>query len=200
MKITKLRHFQVVVPKTMFMRPVDMAEIMRQVAGYKRCMQEENVEYTHNGGKPIWLEFKRGNTNVCIGETKDDTFVVKDRNGDKILSSCSKYLEGEFIQHTIHGKEYELIADMLWSGDILDNALYQSWSRACLERNEDTQIQLVLEVDRLLRQQTKPGDAVLLPVRDTKLGKQALEQLMQVAQDSEVEIVTFNVRKSRTPF
>lgn len=200
MKITKLRHFRVIVPEGLCVPRVDLAEIMRQVAGYKRCMDEENVEYTHNGGQPIWLEFKRGNTVVCIGETKDDTFVFKDRNGDKIYSSYSKYLEDEFIQCTIHGDDYELITDMLWSGDILDDSFYQVWHRACQEKSEDRQIQLVLEANRLLQHQTKPGDAILLPTRSTKCGKRALEQLMQVAQDSEVEVVTFNVRKSRTPF
>ena len=200
MKMTRLKHFQAIVPESMRVQRVDLAEIMKQVAGYKRCMDEENVEYTYNGGQPIWLEFKRGDTVVCIGKTKDDTFVFKDRNGDKIYSSYSKYLEDEFIQCTINREEFELITDMLWSGDIRDDAVYQSWSRVCLERNEDKQIQLVLEMNRLLRQQTKPGDAVLLPVLDTKLGMQALEQLAKMAQDSEVEIVTFNVRKSRAPF
>lgn len=200
MRMTKLKHFQVIVPESIRMRRVDLAEIMRQVAGYKRCMDKENVEYTHHGGQPIWLEFKRGDTVVCIGETKDDAFVFKDRNGDKIHASCSEYLEDEFIQCTIHRDDYELITDMLWSGDILDDSFYQLWHKACMEKSEDKQIQLVLEANRLLRQQTKPGDAILLPTRNTKCGKPALERLMQVAQDSEVEIVTFNVRNSRADF
>lgn len=198
--MTRLKHFQVIVPESMRVRQADLAEIMRQVAGYKRCMDEENVEYTYNGGKPIWLEFKRSDTVVCIGKTKDDTFVFKDRNGNKIYASYSKYLEDEFVQCTIYGDDYKLIVDMLWSGDILDDSFYKLWHSACLEKNEDKQIQLVLEANRLLRQQTKPGSAILLPIRGTKCGKLALERLMQVAQDSDVEIVTFNVRKSRTPF
>lgn len=172
---------------------VDIVNLMGDIDACRRCINENSLEYIERTEQPFTMSFRKDNMDVRIITNENNAFIVE-KSGKQFEPDRANESTEHFFQRVLTIDEMILVDNILFSGQVLTDALYDAWMKACQGIHVFERIEHVLKMWDLLR---KPGELykeILLPLRSGSKNEHIVQLFEPFAHRLGLDVVTFDVK------